>query len=52
MEECHDLPLAAINSECREINVRVDLNAARFPVGLSDLVAGVPDPAEMVGPLV
>ena len=52
MEEYHDLPLAAINSECREINMRVDFNATRFPVGFSDLAAGVPDAAEMVGPLV
>jgi hypothetical protein len=52
MKEHHDLPLAAINSERREINMRVNLNAARLPAGLSDLAIRVPDPAEMVGPLV
>jgi hypothetical protein len=52
MKEYHDLPLAAINSECCEVNVCIDLNATCFPVGFSDSMARVLDPAEMVGPLV
>jgi len=44
--------LAAINSQRREINVRVNFNGACFPVGHSDSAARVLDPTEMVGPLV
>jgi hypothetical protein len=44
--------LAAINSQCREINVRVNFNNAGFTVGHSGSAARVPDPTEMIGPLV
>jgi hypothetical protein len=51
-EEYHYLPLAAINSERREINVRVDLNTACIPIGFPHATARVFYLSEMVGPLI